>query len=189
MDGYDITDCNSIMFQDESQYIIKFANDANTGFYWNDSTRDLYLYDDGVNRFKFDIDTGQFDADGDIVAYSTSVSDKRLKKNIEILKKSESLSQILKLQGISFERIDENDGDRHVGYIAQEIENFIPEVVVEKDLLGHEGQGKFKTIRYQEIIPIITEAMKEQQIIINDQQKEIDDLKTKMDKILEKLNK
>jgi len=86
-----------IIFEDAqapgSQYA-KILFDSGSGnelkFYLNSATH------------KFEMQTdGDFHADGDVIAYSTTTSDIRLKKNIEPLKGS--LDKITSLSGKSFE--------------------------------------------------------------------------------------
>jgi len=113
---------------------------------------------------------------GNVVAYSTYASDIRLKKDIKPLETS--LDIIQKFDGISYVR--KSSGEKHLGYIAQDVEEFMPELIYETDILGEEEGVKYKTLRYTEIIPIITEAMKEQQLIINDLKDEIEKLKEKL---------
>ena len=140
----------------------------------------------GTEEVRFNLATGQGDFNGDVVAYSTLVSDKRLKENIQPL--GNSLDKILGLEGVSYER--KSNGESHVGYIAQDVEKIIPEVIVEKTLPLETGDEEtlYKTLRYVELLPYVTEAMKEQQKIIEEQKKEIDDLKQKMEAVLEKLD-
>jgi len=58
------------------------------------------VYLNNTWEFEFQYD-GDFHADGDVIAYSTTTSDIRLKKNIEPLKGS--LDKITSLSGKSFE--------------------------------------------------------------------------------------
>jgi hypothetical protein len=52
----------------------------------------------------------------------------------------------------------------HVGYIAQDVELIIPQVVLPvPDVWGPDDTLTLKAINYVEIIPIITESIKEQQ--------------------------
>jgi predicted RNase H-like nuclease (RuvC/YqgF family) len=62
------------------------------------------------------------------------------------------------------------------GVVAQKIEKVIPEVV-------KEGPGGEKSVSYAEIIPVLIEAMKEQQRAIERQQKEMEELKAEMDRL------
>ena len=60
--------------------------------------------------------------------------------------------------------------DRHsghdVGVIAQEIEKVLPEVVVDRD-------NGYKAVRYEKIVALLIEAIKQQQL-------QIDELKSKI---------
>ena len=84
-------------------------------------------------------------------------SDVRFKKNINTIQ--DSLNKVLNLRGVTFEKI-ETEGT-HMGVIAQEIEKIIPEVVSE------DKDGK-KSVAYGNIVGLLIEAIKEQQIQINE---------------------
>ena len=123
-------------------------------------------------------------------------SDIRLKKDVETL--SGALEKVLKLRGISYywknaEELGSDsthcqfDGRKHIGVIAQEIEAEFPELV-------NTDEDGFKSVEYANLTPVLIEAIKEQQQIINTlqsekdaQQKEIEELKAQMKEILEKL--
>jgi len=95
-------------------------------------------------------------------------SDMEYKENIGLIESP--LSKILSMEGVSFSwKMDEQTKDkgfpegRHYGVIAQDVEKVLPEIVKE----GPKGE---KAVAYTEIIPLLIEAIKEQQ-------KEIADLK------------
>ena len=107
--------------------------------------------------------TGAFHAKGDITAYSTTTtSDARLKENVRDLEGS--LDKTLKLRGVKFDWIDESKSKDNLGFIAQEVEEVIPEVV--KDITNIDGE-EHKVVNYQAVVPVLVEAIKEQQAIIN----------------------
>ena len=83
---------------------------------------------------------------------SCSSSDKRLKTNIESLEYG--LNEINQLNPISFKFKSASDDVTHLGFIAQDVQTVIPEVVQEQpdNMLG---------IRYDELIPILVNAIKE----------------------------
>ncbi|MCL5772814.1 MAG: tail fiber domain-containing protein, partial [Firmicutes bacterium] len=95
-------------------------------------------------------------------------SDIRLKKNISTINKA--LDKVLKMRGILFEWKNEKLEGKHYGVIAQEIEKVLPEVV------STDKSGK-KYVAYTEIIPVLIEAVKEQQKQMAGQQKQIVELK------------
>lgn len=110
-------------------------------------------------------------------AYATgswSSSDASFKKNISTI--DNSLDKVMKVRGTKFEfRTDEfkdyqfTDGPQF-GFIAQELENVFPEVV------KTESDG-YKSVNYSGMIPVLLESIKEQQLQIESQQKQIDELK------------
>ncbi len=83
---------------------------------------------------------------------SCSSSDKRLKTNIESLEYG--LNEINQLNPVSFKFKSASDDVTHLGFVAQDIQEIIPEVVQEQPntMLG---------IRYDELIPILVNAIKE----------------------------
>ena len=117
---------------------------------------------------------GTFHADADIIAYSTTTaSDKKLKINIGNTKYG--LSDVLKLRGVDFNWKDKFDGKQDVGFIAQEVQEVIPELVKEVDTLKEDGTHL--TVDYAKTAAILVEAIKEQQEQINELKKEIKELK------------
>jgi hypothetical protein len=108
---------------------------------------------------------GRIDATNDVVAYSTS--DKRLKENIKPIKNA--LDKVMNISGVSFDWKELNEEDKKtihgntghdVGVIAQEIEKVLPEVVTERD-------SGYKAVKYEKLVPLLIEAIKEQQQQIN----------------------
>lgn len=79
-------------------------------------------------------------------------SDRTLKTNIV---KIESASDIIsKLEGVSYDWID--SGKKTYGFIAQEVQEVIPELIGKNEALDT------LTVNYQGIIPFLVEALKEQ---------------------------
>ena len=108
---------------------------------------------------------GRIDAKNDVVAFSTS--DKRLKDNITPIE--DALTKVSQVQGIEFDWIPKegvhgNEG-RDVGVIAQEIEKVLPEVVTTRD-------NGYKAVKYEKIIPLLVEAIKELQEEIKELKKD-----------------
>ena len=101
--------------------------------------------------------TGNILASGNITAFS----DERLKDNIETLQGS----KVLDMRGVSYTK----DGEVSSGVIAQEIEKVAPELVhTAKDEMGT------KSVAYGNLVGYLIEAIK-------DQQKQINDLKERLD--------
>ena len=83
---------------------------------------------------------------------SCSSSDKRLKTNIKSL--NYGLTEVSQLDPISFKFKSASDDITHLGFVAQDVQEVIPEVVQEQPdgMLG---------IRYDELIPILVNSIKE----------------------------
>ncbi len=118
-----------------------------------------------------------------------TTSDARVKWNIKSLE--DALAIVSQLRGVSYRWKDSSaasgHNDRtHLGFIAQEIEAVLPEVVT----LGSDG---YYTVSYMEIVPVLAEAIKElnqnmrgKDAVIEMQAKRIDDLELRLER-LEKL--
>ncbi|MNL35421.1 hypothetical protein D3C87_1574540 [compost metagenome] len=80
-------------------------------------------------------------------------SDIRLKRNIENILGLTALNKVIQLQAKTYEWKG-GDNSRHIGYIAQEAEKIVPELVTE------DSKG-FKQISYSGFVPLLSEAIKE----------------------------
>ena len=99
----------------------------------------------------------------------TENSDIRLKNDINIIETP--LNTVKQLRGVTYKWNDEsrNDGHKQHGFIAQEVEEILPDLVFEVN--------GFKSISYSKVTPILVEAVKEQQNQIDELKNQIDELK------------
>ena len=88
--------------------------------------------------------SGNWTAIGNVTAYS----DERLKENIKTI--PNALETVKKLRGVTFDRKD--FAGKGIGVIAQEVEQILPEVVVD---------GEYKSVSYGNIVGLLIEAIKE----------------------------
>ena len=92
----------------------------------------------------------------------SNASDSRIKQNVTDL--SDSLDKVMSMRPISYDLISESPsalGDgRHLGFIAQEMEQILPQVV-DTDSSG------MKSISYAVLAPVLTQAIQQQQAQIN----------------------
>ena len=118
---------------------------------------------DGGERFYCDY-SGNVTASGNITAYS----DRSLKENILTIQNP--LQLVSKLRGVTFDWIETKKPS--YGLIAQEVEQVIPELVLEIDTGTTEidSSKKIKTVDYGKMVSVLIEAIKEQQ-------QQIDELK------------
>ena len=84
---------------------------------------------------------------------TSGFSDFRLKQNIEKLENP--IEKIMQMRGVSYEFI-ENPNQKRMGFIAQEVEKVFPEAVFE-------SENGYKGVRYDDLIPVLLEALKSQQ--------------------------
>jgi len=123
-----------------------------------------------------------------------STSDRREKKEIQPL--TYGLQQLMQLKPVTFRwnnnQIDNNS--KHLGFIAQDLQEVIPEVVVDSQWVGGE-EGTPKTwqkapllgVNYAEVLPVLVKSIQEQQTIIEKQQKEIEQQKVLLESVLQRL--
>ena len=102
---------------------------------------------------------------GDVVAFSSS--DERLKEDVSEI--TNCLGKVLSLDAINFkwnEKQSTCEG-RDIGLIAQQVEKIAPEIVQTR-------KSGYKAIKYEKIIPLLVGAIQEQQLEIDDINKELD---------------
>jgi hypothetical protein len=152
-----------------SQILFGDANDLDIGkVAYVHSDNSMRFHTNDAERFRMEPD-GDFHADGDIVAYSTTVSDVALKSDIEMI--PNALDKIDEVRGVTFTR---HNGQKSAGIIAQELEKVLPEAVREKTLALVDGKT-YKTVEYDAIHGLLINCIKE----LKDQIKELKDGFTK----------
>jgi trimeric autotransporter adhesin len=137
---------------------------------WTGSTSlgNSIIYDNGNIGIGTTSPSYKLDVSGEVRAsafyYSSDIN---LKTNIKPLENS--LAKILQLQGFSFNWKDNQEPS--IGLLAQEVEKVFPELV--------SGKDGSKTVDYGKLVPVLIEAIKEQQ-------REIEKLKLEIEKIKSK---
>lgn len=155
----------SIIYGDSSVRGPIFYDTNNTAYYVDPAS--------GTNLAGIFMNTGEIRATSNITAYYSS--DRRLKENVVSI--SNALDKINKISGVEFDWTDEyieahggEDGyfiRRHdIGVIAQEIQEVLPDVVAER-------MDGYLAVRYEKIVPLLIEAIKQQQ-------QQIEQLKTQI---------
>jgi hypothetical protein len=158
--------------------IASHADNTNANAFFN-------VFYSGTNSNLFSI---QGNGNAVLAGTLTQSSDRRLKTNIQHL--SNSLSNILQLNGYTYNWKDElkKDVKTQIGFIAQEVEEIFPEVVTT-------DEAGMKSVAYQNLVPVLVEALKEQQKQINElknlnlkYESKVDVLESKLDLLMNKLN-
>ncbi len=109
----------------------------------------------------------------------TQSSDIRYKTNIKAI--PNALEKTLQLSGVNYiwerEKFPNKafSKEKQIGVIAQTVEKWFPELV-------HTDEDGYKSVAYSKFTPILIEAIKEQQIQIEDLKTEVNDLQTLLQK-------
>ena len=143
------------------------------------SAYDFISFGSGAIDFKLDgnldmrlENDGDLHVDGNVVAYSTTSSDERLKK--DIVKIDNALDKISQLNGYTFEY--KADGKKSAGVIAQEVEKVMPSAVSETTLplkMGEDDKTEYKTVQYDQLHGLMIEAIKELKAEIEELRSEV----------------
>ena len=132
-----------------------------------------------------------FNGDINVTGATYNISDRNLKSDITPL--ANAIEKLKQLNGVSYyykKDVAAKFGltDKHViGVLAQDVEAVFPELIKESNIItksnGKATQAntsetmKVKTVNYQGLIPVLIEAIKEQQKQIEDLQKQVELLK------------
>jgi hypothetical protein len=106
------------------------------------------------------------DLEAELALGKSLPSDENLKENIETIQ--EPLKKVSALRGVTFD-FKENK-QKQIGVIAQEVEEIIPEVVVNRP-------DGYKGVQYGNLVGLLIEAIKEQQEQINQLKATVEELK------------
>ena len=125
----------------------------------------LDMSEAGNALFNANISGSQIEASGDVIAFGSS--DERLKDNITYIHRP--IDKINKIGGYKFTWNDKQDAylGKDVGVLAQEIEAVLPEIVTTR------GSG-YKAVKYEKIVPLLIEGIKELDKKVKDIEKNCD---------------
>jgi hypothetical protein len=135
---------------------------------------------------------GALNVINEITAYS---SDKRLKTDIRPI--DNAIDKVRLLNGIIYKWNDlansltgyTTDEDL-VGLFAQDVQEVLPQAVRPAPFDQENGASKsgenYLTVQYEKLVPLLVEAIKEQQAVIERQQKQIDQIQAMLAELLNK---
>ena len=127
--------------------------------------------------------TGEIRATNQIVAF---YSDERLKENITTIK--DAINKVVSLKGVTYNsnalaaKFGYNNQAEQVGVIAQDVKRVLPHAVKPApfDIGVHEDGTEFSvsgenymTVQYEKIVPLLIEAIKDQQKMIEEMQRKL----------------
>ena len=121
--------------------------------------------------------------DAELSGTLTEISDERYKKNISSV--TGALNKIRQLRGVTYNWLDEKKSTtQQIGFIAQEVEKVFPQLV-------KTNKDGYKSVAYSHVIPVLVEAIKEQQVKIEELQSAKDKVKIleeKFEKLQQTMN-
>lgn len=156
-----------VSFESVYPYFIQEQNATGTGTGGNlNCGKVLAAYKDRTNGFVYTI-YGSATASGGI----WQPSDRTLKKDVKPI--TSAMDMVMQLEGVTyFYRADERPElnlptIRNYGFITQDVQKVLPEAVA--DAFNDDGTvADYDVMQYTAIIPVLTEAIKEQQGVITD---------------------
>ncbi len=121
-------------------------NGTNIGFHL-DGAEDMRLENDG-----------DLHVEGDVIAFSTTISDATLKYDINPI--NDALNKVAQLTGVTYKYL--KDGMESAGLLAQDVEKVMPCAVTERELPLHKNDGKsYETLNYDNLHALLIESIKE----------------------------
>ena len=154
----------------------------NSGAMFDGNTR-IYSLGVGTNATGT---AGEIRATNEITAY---YSDRRLKEDIKPIENA--VDKVKQLTGVTYVgnetagKYGYDTTKRQVGLLADEVESVLPEVIrpapFDVDSDGNSISGEnYKTVQYEKVVPLLVEAIKEQQQTIENQDQRIVDLEVRI---------
>ena len=134
-----------------------FADDTNTGIF-KPAGDTLGFSTGGAEDMRL-TSGGDLHVDGNIIAYSTTISDRRLKSDITNI--SNALDKVGQINGVTFVR--DHNGEKAAGVVAQEIMEVLPEAVKSQALPLQTGEQdqEYYVVEYDAVTGLLVEAVKE----------------------------
>ena len=125
--------------------------------------------------------------------FEYTLSDARMKKNVNTIQNASDLVNQLrgvrydlitnKLPGISEEAAARIKGANQLGFIAQEVKEVLPELVI------YEEETGLNMVNYEGVIPVLVEAFQEHHALLKEKDDLIEALETEVDELEARLAK
>ncbi|SFB96956.1 Chaperone of endosialidase [Flexibacter flexilis DSM 6793] len=151
--------------------IINYNNGGFLGIGTNAPTVKLQVYNGST--------TGKYTTTG-----WTHSSDARLKTNV--MPVTQALALVSQLNGVYYNWKQTPNANRQIGFLAQDVRKIVPEVVEGKE--GDIEKGETLSMAYQNLVPVLVNAIKEQQAQIEALKTENASLKIQNSSVEAKLN-
>jgi len=135
--------------------VTEVGRDSNDKIVIGTTAHDFVL--DGAVDMRLEND-GDLHVEGDVIAFSTTISDATLKYDINPI--DHALDKVAQLTGVTYKYL--KDGMESAGLLAQDVEKVMPCAVTERELPLHKNDGKsYKTLNYDNLHALLIESIKE----------------------------
>jgi hypothetical protein len=119
-------------------------------------------------------------------AITSFYSDERLKENITEI--DNAINKVMSLRGVTYtsnqlaESFGYTNKEEQVGVIAQDVEKVLPQIVkpapfdiisLQEGIEISRSGENYKTVQYEKLVPLLIQAIKEQQVMIEELQKKV----------------
>ena len=124
-----------------------------------DAAHGIRWYTSGSEKMLLEND-GDLHVTGNVTAYSTTVSDPRLKTDIEQV--TDALSKVERLTGYTFTY--KHDGSHSAGVISTEVADVLPSAIKQSTLplvTDHDNETLYDIVQYDQLHALLIEAVKE----------------------------
>ena len=149
---------NERFMYDNVNHVINFRNSSGATM--------LNLGGDADTEFALDVADGSNNINKVRAAAFVTYSDESLKEDVQTM--STALDTVMSLEGVEFTW--KNSGERDFGFIAQDVQKVVPKAV-------HTAQDGVQGVDYSRLTSVLVEAVKAQQVQIEDLKKVISNLK------------
>ena len=140
---------------------------------WNYANTAFVIGNGADNSNKSDAFKVMFNGDATLAGNLNVNSDARLKANIISL--GSTLAKLLQIDGKSYTMKKDENKKQKIGVLAQDIEKVFPELVSESNGI--------KSVNYQGLVPVLINALKEQQSEIETYRNEVIELKEMVEEL------
>lgn len=134
------------------------GRDVNDYIAWANNSHLDFVVNGGIEmRLESD---GDLHVDGNITAFSTTVSDPRLKTDIEPV--IDALAKVEQLNGYTFTY--KHDGSHSAGVVSTEVADVLPSAVRKSKVplvAGHDNETEYDIVQYDQLHALLIEAVKE----------------------------
>ena len=148
------------------QYNLLGSTVTNSAYVFNTTNTAFVIGNGTANDSRSDALTVLFDGTTTIAGDLSINSDARLKANIISL--GSTLAKLLQIDGKTYTMKKDDNKKQKIGVLAQDIEKVFPELVSESNGI--------KSVNYQGLVPVLINALKEQDNKMNEQEARIERL-------------